>query len=130
MSSFVRFVVPIVGAVFVLGGCGTPPSVVRTGAIMCDPAVASASNDGRQGVAGNVNVAGPAVVGITVVGNGRTRHGQQQVTGHDSGASFDFPLTAPADSITVTVRAQNHVSSCVVTPPVYPNGSRANGVGN
>jgi hypothetical protein len=117
-------------ALVLLAGCaGTTPAVPGTGPAVCDPATATASNDGRQGVAGDVHVQGPAVVAITVVGNGRTRHGQQQVTSHDDGATFDFPLTAPADSITVTIRAQNRVTSCQLTPPAPANGNRSNTLG-
>lgn len=83
---------------------------------ICDASVVTTSDDGRDGVAGAVNIAGPAVVDVTVIGNGRKRHGTQQVTRNDDQVTFDFPLTAPVESITVTARAGASIGSCKLVP--------------
>lgn len=98
-------------------------------AVICDEATGSASNDGRQGVSGTVHMAGPGVVSVTVRGQGRVRHGQQQVTARDDGMTFDFPLTAPADKIEVTGKSGNSSGTCEMVPPTYPFGTRSNTLG-
>lgn len=95
-------------------------------AVICDEATGSATNDGRQGVAGTVRLQGPGVVGVTIVGQGRPRHVQQQVTARDDGMTFDFPMTAPADKITVTAKGPGGSGTCEMVPPTYPFGTRSN----
>lgn len=86
---------------------------------ICDATVANVSNDGREGVAGRVDIQGPATVTITVVGNGRTRRAVQQLTKNNNSVTFDFPLTAPADSVTILAKNIYGSGSCQISPPAY-----------
>lgn len=86
---------------------------------ICDNATATVSNDGRAGVAGQVDIQGPATVIVTVAGNGRLRRGRQQVTLNDDTVTFDFPLTAPADSVTIKAETAGSTGSCQLIPPTY-----------
>lgn len=92
---------------------------------ICDDVTAVARNDDRQGVGGEVNIQGPAVVIVTVVGNGRVRRIQQQATSGDDVVSWDLPQTAPADSITIVAKVNGTPSTCQIAPPSYTS-SRLN----
>jgi hypothetical protein len=96
------------------------------GVAVCDDSTAAVWSDAKQGVAGQVNMQGPGVVIVSVVGNGRVRRIQQQVTARDSIVTWDLPLTAPATSVTVLVRAGGSVGMCQVAAPVYPGLTRSN----
>lgn len=125
----------LVGAAFLFGHTDAPNSGLQDASsgplhahysvvngvrlAVCDDVTAVANNDGRQGVAGEVAVQGPAVVIVTVVGNGRTRRVQQQVTAGDNRVSWDIPVTAPVEKITVLVKENGATSTCQVTPPTY-----------
>jgi hypothetical protein len=96
---------------------------------ICNPSDASVSNDGREGVAGVVNIQGPAVVDVTVRGRGVTRHLTQQITKNSPGMTFDIPVTAPADWIKIVARSGGNIGTCRMVPPTYPSGLRSNLLG-
>lgn len=83
---------------------------------VCAPTRATAYPDGEQGVAVYVNAPGPDVVAVDITGGvvGH-RHLSQQVTRlHGSGAEFDSPYSAPADSIIVST---DKLGVCTVPVP-------------
>jgi hypothetical protein len=84
--------------------------------VVCDDTTAIARNDDRQGVGGEVAVQGPAVIIVTVVGNDRTRRIQQQATSGDNRVSWDLPMTAPAEKITIVAKVNGSPSTCQVLP--------------
>lgn len=96
--------------------------------VTCDPSSATAWNDARQGTGGQVNVQGPAVVIVDVGVNGRTRELQQQVTKNDNVMTWDIPLYARADSITIAVKTANSYGACQITTPDYPGITRSRGL--
>lgn len=96
---------------------------------ICNPTDASVTNDGREGVAGEVNIQGPAVVDVTVHGRGVTRHVTQQITLGSPGMTFDIPVTAPADWIKIVARSGGNAGTCQMVPPTYPSGLRSNLLG-
>ncbi|MDT7647996.1 MAG: hypothetical protein QOC75_4996 [Pseudonocardiales bacterium] len=103
--------------------------IVGRTAIVCDPAVALASVDGRHGVAVVVNLPGPAVVELDVVGGDRRGdrrdiHLWQQVTRRDHGARFDVPQLYPVYSVSVTAQVQDtsNIGTCEVLSPDLAGG--------
>jgi hypothetical protein len=98
-------------------------------AIVCDPAVALASVDGRHGVAVVVNFPGPAVVELDIVGGDsrgdrRDIHLSQQVTRRDHGARFDVPQLYPVYSVSATAQVQDtsNIGTCELVSPDLVGG--------
>lgn len=83
---------------------------------VCDDTTAVARDDDRRGVGGEIALQGPADVSVTVVGAGRTRRALQQATDADNRVSWDLPMTAPADKITIVARVNGVPSSCQILP--------------
>lgn len=105
-----------------LTGCDSttqaPPATAAVNGTpaVCNPNEVTAYPDGRGSVAVYVHASGPDVVDVDLKAFSGTdhRHLHQQVTKHDSGASFDFSyLMGELDSITVST---NNLGICQVPP--------------
>lgn len=96
--------------------------------VTCDPSSATAWNDARQGTGGQVNVQGPAVVIVDVGVNGRTRELQQQITKNDNVMTWDIPLYARADTITIAVKTNTSYDTCQIATPESPGITRSRGL--
>lgn len=95
------------------------------GVPVCAASLATAWNDARAGTGGQVNVQGPGVVIVDVGYEGRTRELQQQLTYHDSSMTWDMPLYAQVDSITISVKTNTSFSMCQIGSPAYPGVTRS-----
>lgn len=118
----------VVPAAYQVADAGLLHAHYEGSVVACDPSSATAWNDARQGTGGQVNVQGPAVVIVDVGVNGRTRELQQQITKSDNMMTWDIPLYARADSITIAVQTNTGYGSCQITTPSYPGVTRSRGL--
>lgn len=95
------------------------------GVAVCDTSSATAWTDSSQGTEGQVNMQGPGVVTVTVVGSIQRRRVRQQETSQDNIVTWDLPMTGPASSIIILARAGNSVGVCQVPGLTSPGVTRS-----